>query len=60
MFCLLPANPTHSFFMADRWNPQNAIDGRYVWLPIEFTHTPDGYETIQVPWKERWDLSDFS
>lgn len=23
-------------FMADRWNPGNPIDGRYVWLPIEF------------------------
>jgi beta-xylosidase len=23
-------------FMADRWRPQNAIDGRYVWLPINF------------------------
>ena len=23
-------------FMGDRWNPKNAIDGRYVWLPIIF------------------------
>ena len=23
-------------FMADRWRPQNAIDGRYVWLPMDF------------------------
>ncbi len=23
-------------FMADRWTPENAIDGRYLWLPIEF------------------------
>ncbi len=23
-------------FMADRWNPKNAIDGRYVWLPVLF------------------------
>lgn len=23
-------------FMADRWNPKNPIDGRYVWLPIEW------------------------
>jgi hypothetical protein len=23
-------------FMADRWRPRNPIDGRYVWLPIEF------------------------
>ena len=23
-------------FMADRWNPENAIDGRYIWLPLQF------------------------
>lgn len=23
-------------FMADRWNPNNPIDGRYFWLPITF------------------------
>ena len=23
-------------FMADRWTPKNAIDGRYVWVPIEW------------------------
>ena len=22
--------------MADRWTPENAIDGRYLWLPIQF------------------------
>lgn len=25
-------------FMADRWTPSNPIDGRYVWLPIQFTN----------------------
>ena len=36
--------------MLDRWNPQNAIDGRYLWLPVEF----DGERPIirpPVPWK---------
>jgi hypothetical protein len=23
-------------FMADRWKPENAIDGRYVWLPVRW------------------------
>jgi hypothetical protein len=41
-------------FMADRWNPQNAIDGRHVWLPIEFKH---GVPTIS--WHDGWDLSFF-
>jgi hypothetical protein len=39
-------------FMADRWNPQNAIDGRYVWLPIEFQH-----DIPMIRWCDEWDLS---
>ncbi len=42
-------------FMADRWNPQNAIDGRYVWLPVEFRH---GVPTIS--WRAEWNLSFFA
>ena len=53
---LLPVagKPGCFIFMADRWNPQNAIDGRYVWLPIEFRH---GVPTIS--WHDEWDLSFF-
>jgi hypothetical protein len=40
--------------MADRWNPKNAIDGRYVWLPIEFRH---GLPMFR--WHEEWDLQFF-
>ncbi len=28
--------PDQIIFMADRWNPENAIDGRYLWLPVEW------------------------
>ncbi|HKJ40848.1 MAG TPA: glycoside hydrolase family 43 protein [Sunxiuqinia sp.] len=41
-------------FMADRWVPRNPIDGRYIWLPINFV---DGRPTIR--WQEQWDLSYF-
>lgn len=41
-------------FMADRWNPANAIDGRYVWLPVEFKQ---GLPVIS--WQDEWDLSFF-
>jgi hypothetical protein len=41
-------------FMADRWKPENAIDGRYVWLPIQFKH---GVPTLS--WHDEWDLSVF-
>jgi hypothetical protein len=36
-------------FMADRWNPRNAIDGRYVWLPIEFEN-----EMPVIRWRDEW------
>ncbi len=39
-------------FMADRWRPRNPIDGRHIWLPIEFRH---GVPTIS--WHDSWDLS---
>ena len=46
-------------FMADRWNPDNAIDGRYVWLPVIFTKNDDGYEILRIRRLDRWDLSRF-
>jgi beta-xylosidase len=41
-------------FMGDRWRPENAIDGRYVWLPIKIE---DGKPVIR--WYDAWDLSVF-
>ena len=41
-------------FMADRWTPQNPIDGRYVWLPI----TMEGGKPI-LRWKDEWKLDVF-
>lgn len=38
-------------FMADRWNPKDAIDGRYVWLPIEWEN---GSPTVS--WKNAWSM----
>ncbi len=42
-------------FMADRWRPENPIDGRYVWLPIEF----DNNKPV-IHWYDEWDLSLFN
>ncbi len=53
-------NPNAFIFMADRWCPENAIDGRYIWQPIEFNQTPDGCETVKIAWRDEWDLSVFS
>jgi beta-xylosidase len=51
----VPGRVDAFIFMADRWNPANAIDGRYVWLPIEFKH---GVPTIS--WHDEWDLGCFA
>lgn len=41
-------------FMADRWRPKNAIDGRYIWLPVQFEK---GMPILK--WYDQWDLSFF-
>ncbi len=41
-------------FAADRWRPDDAIDGRYVWLPVIFR---DGQPELH--WHDSWDLSVF-
>lgn len=41
-------------FIGDRWRPKNAIDGRYVWLPIDVRK-----EGFTVTWRDSWDLSIF-
>jgi beta-xylosidase len=38
-------------FMADQWRPENPIDGRYVWLPIEW----DGDRPV-IRWRDAWDF----
>lgn len=54
--CVLPvAGKKNSFiFMADRWEPSNAIDGRYIWLPIDFMN---GKPVIR--WQKEWNLGYF-
>jgi hypothetical protein len=50
----VPGRTDAFIFMADRWNPANAMDGRYVWLPIEFRHN-----VPVIAWRDEWDLSFF-
>jgi beta-xylosidase len=50
----LPGKPGAFIFMADRWQPNNAIDGRHLWLPIQFK---DGRPFIE--WMNEWDVSFF-
>jgi len=39
-------------FTADRWTPENPIDGRYIWLPIKFIDNK-----IILEWEDKWNLS---
>jgi hypothetical protein len=43
--------PAAFIFMADRWCPKNAIDGRYVWLPILFRNG-----RVEIEWRDEWRL----
>lgn len=38
-------------YMGDRWRPRNAIDGRYIWLPVKF----EG-ERFEIEWEDTWSL----
>jgi hypothetical protein len=49
----LPGKADAFIFMADRWRPQNAIDGRYVWLPIHFRD-----DQPSIEWMDRWRWED--
>ena len=40
--------------MFDIWRPNNAVDGRYVWLPMVFTD-----EGFTLTWRDTWDLGVF-
>lgn len=49
-FVLPVAGKSGAFiYMADRWRPRDAVDGRYVWLPVAFRH---GVPTVR--WRDEW------
>ncbi len=41
--------------MGDMWRRKNPIDGRYVWLPIEFDNSGVPF----IEWKSSWDMKKF-
>lgn len=41
-------------YMGDRWTPENPIDGRYVWLPINFED-----DKPVIRWADNWNISAF-
>jgi hypothetical protein len=54
-FILAVPGRTHAFIaMFDLWRPENAIDGRYLWLPMRF-----GDRKFAIPWHSEWGLGVF-
>ncbi len=53
---ILPVAGRPGLFIAmfDLWRPENAIDGRYVWLPMRFAA-----DRFTITWAERWSLDSF-
>ena len=53
---ILPVQGKKDAFIAlfDLWKPKNAVDGRYVWLPLAFTD-----EGFTLTWRDTWDLGVF-
>lgn len=50
---ILQVDKNNIIFMADRWTPQNPIDGRYIWLPIELK----GDQPV-IKWQNEWKLKE--
>ena len=46
----VPGSKDHFIYMGDRWTPDNAIDGRYIWLPLVF----EGQQPI-IRWADTWE-----
>ncbi len=51
----VPGKKNAYIFMADRWQPKNPIDGRYIWLPVQIKGNK-----IFLQWKDRWNLNIFN
>jgi len=45
--------PGAFIFMADRWRPDNPIDGRYIWLPVQW----EGNKPV-LRWMKEWSLAE--
>ena len=49
----MPGKPGRFIYMGDRWNPENLIDSRYIWLPL----TLEGDQPV-ITWRDQWNYTD--
>lgn len=62
----LPGLPGTFIFMADRWNPSDLRDSRYVWLPLSIGGLADealdysfgfpSWSRVSIYWHRKWQL----
>ncbi|XP_023007054.1 uncharacterized protein LOC111499658 [Cucurbita maxima] len=62
----LPSYPSLFIFMADRWNPANLRDSRYIWLPLMVGGLVDEpldynfgfplWSRVSIYWHRKWKL----
>jgi hypothetical protein len=45
----VPGSNEDFIFMADRWTPENPIDGTYIWLPVKFDQGKP-----EIEWLDSW------
>ncbi|MEP7144151.1 MAG: glycoside hydrolase family 43 protein [Ferruginibacter sp.] len=50
----VPGKKNAFIFIADKWNPKDLKDSRYLWLPIQFKN-----DLPFIKWKDQWSLNDF-
>jgi beta-galactosidase len=50
----VPGKKDAFIFMADKWNPKDLKDSRYIWLPVQFKNGKP-----YIEWKDEWNLSVF-
>jgi len=50
----VPGRPGKFIFMADRWNPGDLGDSRYIWLPLKVENG-----LVSIEWREKWGFDVF-
>lgn len=44
-------------YFGDRWIPEDAIDGRYIVLPVEWEGSGEGAMPV-IRWRDKWKIED--
>ena len=50
----VPGKKDAFIFLADKWNPRDLRDSRYLWLPVQFDN-----DQPYMEWKDEWTLDTF-